>query len=267
MRGEPQVFGVYFWVFGFNKSPSPPAARLCAALSLQPKPSCFTSLHFNQSIHLCAKSPVNLFSPWWFFFFLTQCSVWFSILTKDGIRMMDVYLPAVWSPVLFLTAYRHHNHHRHILLIACSRSLIISPTGKKKITCQFLGGFLCFILVAQAISMPPHWCFLLGKDPVSGEPNSPLLLVFNLDKLRNIKHAVRIPRTCVRSIQGFCQFLDSFCANSIPNYASLLRPKLTWVLRLVLDGWKKTPNYSCFFLIWAGERGLISKPVPCKLRT
>lgn len=67
-----------------------------------------------------------------FFFFLTQCSVWFSILTKDGIRMMDVYLPAVWSPVLFLTAYRHHHHHRHILLIACSRSLIISPTGKKK---------------------------------------------------------------------------------------------------------------------------------------
>lgn len=28
-------------------------------------------------------------------FFLTQCSMWFSTLTKDGIRMMDVYLPAV----------------------------------------------------------------------------------------------------------------------------------------------------------------------------
>lgn len=130
----------------------------------------------------------------------------------------------------FLT--RYHHHHRHILLIACSHSLIISATEK-----IHLSVFFCrVILVAQAISMPPHWCFLLGTDPVSGEPKSPLLLVFNLDKLRDIKHAVRISRTRVRSVQGFCQFLDSSCANSIPNYPSLLRPRLTRVLRLVLHG-------------------------------
>lgn len=151
MRGELQVFRVCFKVLGFNESPSPPVARLCTAYSLQPNWSHFTSLHFNQSIHLCTKSPVNLCSP--FFSFLTHRSMWFSVLTKDGIRMMDMYLPVVWTVVLFFTTnwhHHHHHHHNHVLLITCSLSLM----SYREI--NFSRQFLCGIISSVQVFWCPH---------------------------------------------------------------------------------------------------------------
>lgn len=156
------MFCVCFWVLGFNKNPLPPVTRLWAAHSLQPKLSHFTSLHFNQSF-ICA--PNHLSTA-----FLKQCSMWFSVLTKDGVRMMAMYLPVAWTVVLCFTTnwHHHHHHHHHILLTTFSLSLM--SCREKKFSRQFLCGI---ISGAQAILMPPHRCLLLRKHPVSWEPNSP----------------------------------------------------------------------------------------------
>lgn len=112
-------------VFSFNTSPSPPSS------STKTK-----SFHFSplQSIHLGAQSPApHLPSPClafvclFIYLFLAHCSLWFSSVTDDGVKMMDVYLPRVRAVRLFLTAHQHH-HHRRVLHKACSSSLIKSVT-------------------------------------------------------------------------------------------------------------------------------------------
>lgn len=143
--------------------------------SLQPRLSCFTSLHFNPSIwvpnHHLPISPAHV---WLLFvyiyiyiFFLAHCSMWFSSVTNDVVKMMDVYLPTVWAVRLFLTANQHH-HHRHVLHKACSSSLIKSVTKSP-----------------LSRSLRRYRCLLTGglsrKRETSGSREPTSLSAFNLD--------------------------------------------------------------------------------------
>lgn len=211
--------------------------------SHQPRLSCFTSLHFNPSIcvpnHLSI-SPAHVF----FFFFYPSAPREFQL---------SQMMASEWCTCIYLLSELSYfsSLHLNITIIITSFTMRVALLAWNRLQKVHYLGRSGYIDASTLV--------LLVRKRAGVWRTHLFLLVFNLDKLHNIKRAIRIPMTRMR-----LRRLLSCCANIIHDYSSLLRPRLKRVLRVLLLGWKKWQIHRVFLKweIWTGERVLISSWFP-----